>query len=124
MAPACGCNGTTYWNSTHAQWLGTTAFTVTNSGCPGEGEYDDCSVDSDCDATGAACVTDHGLGKATCTNAVRGVCWAIPNNASCDGAPSNGVGFGSCPNGPDMCTGAALELCPAVLDGNFYAICL
>jgi hypothetical protein len=123
MVPACGCNSTTYWNTTHAQWLGVTAFTTDYTGCGAAGA--ECNFDSDCAATGAVCITSHGLGLASCDNALSGRCWAIPSNATCDGAPTIDVGFGSCRLArPETCTSEALLYCPAVLEGDYFTICL
>lgn len=123
MLPACGCDGTSYWNVTHAHWLGATAIATDISGCGTDGAT--CNGDGDCAAPGASCVTDHGLGPASCANAELGNCWGIPANATCDGAPLQpDVGFGSCTTGPNQCDMNAVLLCEAILAGDYFAICL
>lgn len=123
MAPACGCNDTSYWNVEHAHWLGATAFETDIGGC-GVGTTS-CGDNGDCTADGSACVTDHGLGPGSCTNDELGRCWAIPDNADCDGAPAQPeVGFGSCATGPNQCDENYLLLCDAMIAGDYFAICL
>lgn len=123
MLPACGCTGTSYWNVEHAHWLGATAFETDLSGCGNSTSA--CDVDGDCADDGASCVTDHGLGPASCEDADLGRCWAIPPNAACDDAPLQPeVGFGSCSTGPDTCDASYLVLCEAMLEGDYFAICL
>jgi hypothetical protein len=123
MAPACGCNDTSYWNLEHAHWLGATAFETDIAGC-GVGTTS-CGDGGDCIADGSECVTDHGLGSGSCTNDELGRCWAIPDNADCEGAPAQPeVGFGSCATGPNQCDENYLLLCDALIAGDYFAICL
>lgn len=123
MAPACGCDDTTYWNVDHAHWLGATAFaTGTANGCASGTA---CTGDGDCDSPGAECVNEHSLGPSSCDDGDQGSCWAIPGNADCSVTPPlPDVGFGSCASGPNTCTAGVLNFCEALIDGNFFAICL
>lgn len=124
MSPACGCKGTTYWNVQHARWLGATAFPTTGLVACSPNTAATCAKDADCVALGGRCVIHHGLGPASCTNGKLGQCWAIPPDASCANTPAGGEGYGSCRLGPNTCNANALNHCRAIIDGNYFAICL
>lgn len=115
---ACGCNGISYWNVQHANWLGVPAEAAPN-GCA---ELN-CFEDDDCPA-GTECIIDYGLSACSGAGDVEGQCYGIPPNASCEGAPAGPVGFGSCDSGPFSCTAAALNLCEALIEGEFFVVCL
>ncbi|MEM9463351.1 MAG: hypothetical protein AAGF11_54925 [Myxococcota bacterium] len=117
-APACGCNGVSYWNVQHANWLGVTAQAAAN-GCA---ELN-CFNDGDCPA-GTQCTIDYGPGPGGCGGAVEGQCYGIPAAASCEGVLDGAVGFGSCASGPNNCNQNALNLCEALLETEFFVICL
>ncbi|WP_236519450.1 hypothetical protein [Sandaracinus amylolyticus] len=120
--PACGCNGVSYWNETHARWLGATAFTTGSyQGCTSTARS--CASGAECSA-GTECIVERALGAASCGTAVAGRCWGIPSTATpaiCPGpvTPPD-VGYRRCGSSGTEC----LDICSARLTRNYFTACL
>ncbi|AKF09628.1 hypothetical protein [Sandaracinus amylolyticus] len=120
--PACGCNGVSYWNETHARWLGATAFaTGSYLGCASTART--CASSAEC-LPGTECIIERGLGASTCGTAVAGRCWGIPSTATpaiCPGpvTPPD-VGYRRCGSSGTEC----IDVCTARLARNYFTACL
>jgi hypothetical protein len=115
FAPACGCDGVTYWSSTYGKSLGTSM--PSGVGACGTGKKTCGGIASiKCPSTDDTCVADHSGVVTTCGGAdLGGTCWAIPSGASCSGV----VGFTSY----RVCGGsgpACKTYCDAVKSGRDF----
>jgi hypothetical protein len=91
FAPACGCDGVTYWNATYARSLGTSV--PSGVGACGTGKKTCGGIAGiTCPSATDTCVGDHSGIATTCGGAdLGGQCWSIPSGASCSGV----IGFTS-----------------------------
>lgn len=112
--PACGCNGTNYWNETHARSLGATAFATGSSAGCATPEARACSSDAGCPAAGSFCLLAYGL---SCNGANQGRCWSKPATATCAGGLfSDDIGFEACDGSTPQCS----TDCMVRLNGKTY----
>jgi len=88
FSPVCGCNGMTYWNVEHANFLGALGFAQNADDISGSGECSradavECSRDTDCGA-GGRCITEYDFARggvpavAECSVIIQRKCWFIP----------------------------------------------